>query len=55
MPICLRLFEQDERRARFASGLHGGQQECHEHPDDRDHDEQLDQREAAPALWICMC
>ena len=33
--------------AGLAGGLHGGQQEPHERRDDRDHDEELDERESA--------
>ena len=33
----------------FAGGLDGGQQECDQDPDDRDHDKQLHERESTPA------
>jgi hypothetical protein len=32
----------------FASGLHRRQEQRHEHPDDGNHDEQLDERECRP-------
>ena len=46
-PICLRLFWQLARPSRFASTLHGRQQEPDQDRDNRDHDEQFDQREPA--------
>ena len=47
MPICFRLFAPGPPGG-LARRLHGREQESHEHADDRDDDEQLDQREAAP-------
>jgi hypothetical protein len=41
----LYVIEALQLAAAFAGSLNGREQEGHEHADDRDHDEQLDQRE----------
>jgi hypothetical protein len=38
---------------RLARGLHRRQQDRHEHADDRDHDQQLDQRKSMSAIHGC--
>ena len=47
MPICLRLLMHCDTPGGLAGGLDCRQQQRHQNPDDRDHDQQLDERETA--------
>ncbi len=42
-PICFRLFAHADRRA-ASRGLHGGEQQGHQHADDRDDHQEFDER-----------
>ncbi len=37
---------------RLAGSLHGGEQQCHQHCDDRNHDQQLDERKRMASLHV---
>ena len=49
-PLLMQIVLTGHPPGRFAGHLHGRQQQRNEHADNRDHDEQLDQREAAATV-----
>jgi len=51
-PTCLRLFVHCVRRGRLANFLHRRHQQGDENRDDRDHHQQLNEREAALAQHL---